>query len=210
MLEAAARARHVKPVGVECFEGVVGERPAVDEVLERVAELAAGRGRAARERSSSAGGSTFFDAAAELARIPGSEVVLRSGCYVVHDDGLYAARSPLAEDPLEPALELWADVLSCPEPGARDRGRRAPRRALRRRPPHRPARLPRRRAGHARLRDRHRAQRPARVRDRRRRLRPGDLLCLGISHPCGAFDRWRTLLEVDADYTVTRAIRTFF
>ena len=41
-------------------------------------------------------------------------------------------------------------------------------------------------------------------------LRPGDLLCLGISHPCGAFDRWRTLLEVDADYTVTRAIRTFF
>ena len=41
-------------------------------------------------------------------------------------------------------------------------------------------------------------------------LRPGDLLCLGISHPCGAFDRWRTLLEVDADYTVTRAIRTCF
>ena len=41
-------------------------------------------------------------------------------------------------------------------------------------------------------------------------LRPGDLLCLGISHPCGAFDRWRTLLEVDEDYTVTRAIRTFF
>ena len=41
-------------------------------------------------------------------------------------------------------------------------------------------------------------------------LRPGDLLCLGISHPCGAFDRWRTLLEVDPDYTVTRAIRTFF
>ena len=41
-------------------------------------------------------------------------------------------------------------------------------------------------------------------------LRPGDLLRLGISHPCGAFDRWRTLLEVDPDYTVTRAIRTFF
>ena len=38
----------------------------------------------------------------------------------------------------------------------------------------------------------------------------GDLLCLGISHPCGAFDRWRTLLEVDPHYTVTRAIRTFF
>src|SRR3954469_23466669 len=41
-------------------------------------------------------------------------------------------------------------------------------------------------------------------------LRPGDLLRLGISHPCGAFARWRTLLELAPDYTVPRAIRTFF
>ena len=38
VLDAAARSRHVTPVGVECFEGVVGERPAVDALLERVAE----------------------------------------------------------------------------------------------------------------------------------------------------------------------------
>jgi D-serine deaminase-like pyridoxal phosphate-dependent protein len=42
-------------------------------------------------------------------------VVLRSGCYLTHDDGLYARASPLPE--LRPALELWARVLSCPEPG---------------------------------------------------------------------------------------------
>ena len=41
-------------------------------------------------------------------------------------------------------------------------------------------------------------------------LEVGDLVCLGISHPCGAFDRWRTILEVDPEYSVTRAIRTFF
>ena len=44
VLEAAARARHVEPVGVECFEGVVGadrdEVRAVEEALERVADLA--------------------------------------------------------------------------------------------------------------------------------------------------------------------------
>ena len=44
VLEAAARARHVEPVGVECFEGVVGADrdgvPAVEEALERVADLA--------------------------------------------------------------------------------------------------------------------------------------------------------------------------
>ena len=30
---------------------------------------------------------------------------------------MYAASSPLTDDPFQPALELWTDVLSCPEPG---------------------------------------------------------------------------------------------
>ena len=110
--------------GVECFEGVVDGRPAVEELLERVAALAV----AGRERGLlpdpvllSAGGSIFFDAAAGLRAIS-DHVVLRSGCYLTHDDGIYEAASPLgrthgASDPLLPALELWTDVLSCPEPG---------------------------------------------------------------------------------------------
>jgi D-serine dehydratase len=219
VLEAAARARQVEPVGVECFEGVVGDRRAVEDVLERVAELATtGRGQFARDRVIvSAGGSVFFDAAAALARIPDAEVVLRSGCSVVHDHGMYEAASPLARsrgasDPLEPALELWADVLSCPEPGLAIAG------AGRRDAPFDaglPTVLRAYRGGEpvtlgtatvTELNDQHAfvGVEPADA------LRPGDLLCLGISHPCGAFDRWRTLLEVDEDYTVTRAIRTFF
>jgi D-serine deaminase-like pyridoxal phosphate-dependent protein len=211
VLDAAARSRHVTPVGVECFEGVVDERGAVDALLERVAEIGAAYfgGRPLL----SAGGSIFFDAAAELAR-SGAEVVLRSGCYVVHDDGIYEAASPLgrtrgASDPLEPALELWADVLSCPEPGRAIAG------AGRRDAPYD--------AGLPRVLRAYRDGEPLELADATVTelndqhafvsadgLRPGDLLCLGISHPCGAFDRWRTLLEVDAGYTVTRAIRTFF
>ena len=44
------------------------------------------------------------------------------------------------------------------------------------------------------------------------RMIPAQALLSSIPGPAqrGAFDRWRTLLEVDPDYTVTRAIRTFF
>jgi hypothetical protein len=37
-----------------------------------------------------------------------------------------------------------------------------------------------------------------------------DLLRTSASRTRAARSRWRTLLEVDGDYTVTRAIRTFF
>ena len=141
-------------------------------------------------------------------------VVLRSGCYVTHDDGMYEAASPLARshaasDPLLPALELWTDVLSCPEPGRAILGvgrRDAPYDAGL------PTVLRAYRGGEP------VALGPATVTELNDQhafvsatgLEVGDLVCLGISHPCGAFDRWRTVLEVDPEYTVTRAIRTFF
>ena len=216
VLEAAARAPLVEPVGVECFEGVVEGRRAVDALLERVAALAI----AGRERGLlpdpvllSAGGSIFFDAAAGLRGIS-DHVVLRSGCYVTHDDGMYEAASPLARshaasDPLLPALELWTDVLSCPEPGRAILGvgrRDAPYDAGL------PTVLRAYRGGETVVLG------PATVTELNDQhafvsatgLEVGDLVCLGISHPCGAFDRWRTVLEVDPEYTVTRAIRTFF
>ena len=216
VLEAAARARHVQPVGVECFEGVVGDRPAVEALLERVAGVASAgleRGLLPDPVLLSAGGSIFFDAAAGLARLS-DHVVLRSGCYLSHDDGMYEAASPLARsqgasDPLLPALELWADVLSCPEPGRAIVG------AGRRDAPYDaglPTVLRAYRGGEPLALD---APMVTELNDQHAfvtagGLEPGDLICLGISHPCGAFDRWRTVLEVDKHYTVTRAIRTFF
>ena len=47
-------------------------------------------------------------------------VVLRSGCYLTHDSGMYERLSPLPSRDgargFQPAMELWAHVLSRPEP----------------------------------------------------------------------------------------------
>ncbi|GED99174.1 alanine racemase [Gordonia crocea] len=66
-----------------------------------------------------AGGSTFPDrvvaAAAPVRAVPGAVVTLRSGCYIVHDHGLYQRVSPIAG--LVPAVTVRAEVLSTPESG---------------------------------------------------------------------------------------------
>jgi len=48
------------------------------------------------------------------------EGVLRSGCYVTHDHSSYGGPPPHGEpgySGLIPALELWSEILSTPEPG---------------------------------------------------------------------------------------------
>ena len=73
----------------------------------------------------SAGGSAFFDVVVDHLRGPwpsGADVrvVLRSGCYLTHDSGMYERLSPLPSRDgargFQPAMELWAHVLSRPEP----------------------------------------------------------------------------------------------
>jgi len=85
----------------------------------------------------SAGGSVYFErVVAVLAerhdpdgeRGPRTRVVLRSGSYVAHDHDLYRRLTPFARDttpPIDgvsgresflPAIELWASVISRPEP----------------------------------------------------------------------------------------------
>jgi D-serine deaminase-like pyridoxal phosphate-dependent protein len=169
-----------------------------------------------------AGGSAFFDVvAAELTRAgPGYRVVLRSGAYVSHDHGLYAGLTPgaagstgRAGPALVPALELWAQVLSRPEPelallcaGRRDtsfdQGMPVPLRI---------GGPDGRQAGAE-------GMRVLRLDDQHAylsvpgdcALAPGDLVCLGISHPCTAFDKWRVIPVTDDDYRVVDAVHTFF
>jgi D-serine deaminase-like pyridoxal phosphate-dependent protein len=107
--------------GVEGFEGTL-PADAVDPYLARLRELVQvldARRAFGDEIIATAGGSAFFDRVVEALRFDGLSrpvrVVLRSGCYITHDDGLYAESTPLPE--LRAALELWARVLSCPEPG---------------------------------------------------------------------------------------------
>lgn len=169
----------------------------------------------------SAGGSAWFDVVA--ARLPGDWLpghrvlpVLRSGAYVTHDDGYYREHTPFTrvrgEGGLEAALELWAQVLSTPEPGLAIAGmgkRDAPfDEGL-------PVPTGIRRASGAvapaggltvtRLMDQHAFLAVDGV-----EVRPGDLVRFGISHPCTAFDKWRAIPLVDDAGVVVDVIRTYF
>ena len=70
-----------------------------------------------------AGGSAYFDVVADelggvqCAGLP-ALTLLRSGCYVTHDHGLYQSRTPFnrINGELRPALRVWASVISRPEP----------------------------------------------------------------------------------------------
>lgn len=219
--------------GVEVYEGVAADETQVRGLLRRtVACLQRLRDEDAFARQPvllSGAGSAWFDVVAEefaaLARDPGVEVVLRPGCYLTHDVGIYRtaaqrihAGNPVARQmgsSLQPALQLWACVQSRPEPeraivglGKRDAAFDAgfPLPALHYRPGWD---APQTAPEHWRIgamMDQH-AFLEVRAGDE---LQVGDLLCFDISHPCLTFDKWRHLLVVDDDHRVVDAVSTLF
>ncbi|MFB7879194.1 amino acid deaminase [Nocardia sp. NPDC056064] len=172
-----------------------------------------------------AGGSAYpelvVDALAGLATADGSTtVVLRSGAYLVHDDGFYASISPLTAPAMAPGLRAamhgWARVVSRPEPelalldgGKRDfpfdEGLPVPQLVV-----GGPALPPG--AEVTALNDQHTFLRlpGATAAD----LPVGSVVRLGLSHPCTAFDKWRLIPVIDdADAErprVRELIRTYF
>lgn len=171
----------------------------------------------------SAGGSAFLDTchAAMPSEIEGMPVerVIRPGCYVTHDHGLYERITrpdgrPLPGLPdLQPALEVWGAVLSTPEPGLAivGVGKRdvsydvEPPIAVWRHRPGSDAPEPAEAMKTVALWDQHLALAfPGDA------VRVGDLVGFGISHPCATFDRWTALLTVDESWRVTGAVTTIF
>jgi D-serine deaminase-like pyridoxal phosphate-dependent protein len=221
-LEVAAAVRRAGTLaltGTAGYEGGIG-RDGGKETLDAVTSYC----RRLRDLASqlampivTAGGSAYFEVvAAELADCAAA-VVLRSGCYLTHDHGEYAAIGPSARGlgpELRPAIELWASVLSCPEPGlalacagrrdvAFDQGMPIP---LRLRRSSDGTIEPAEELTVTRLDDQHAyiTVPPG------SELTPGDLICFGISHPCTTFDKWRVIPVVDDDYRVIDAVHTFF
>ncbi|MFL5790231.1 MAG: alanine racemase [Actinomycetota bacterium] len=217
---AVARRPELSLVGVAGYEGTIGHErtPAVLSdvdafvgLLGDISERLVASGLVEAEPIISAGGSLFFDRVAALA--DRGRVVLRSGCTITHDHGLYERGSPLSGGPgprLRPAIEAWGSVLSRPEPevavigiGKRDVPFDVePPVALRTRDDARSL------EGLVveRLMDQHAICRvPATL-----RLHVGDVVAFGISHPCAAFDRRRVLFELDDDDGVVGAIATLF
>jgi D-serine dehydratase len=221
--------------GIECYEGSITKGDSahdsreVGALMQRVVEAAQECDRrgffGGDEVLMTAGGSALFDLVTsgllpELSRpVRG---VLRSGCYVTHDHGSYMRLLHKVEErlgkseSLQPAIEVWAMVQSCPEPGLAilSCGKRdisydlelpmalywhvsgeASRRAL-------PAgwELTALNDQHAYLRYPAGQAGPA----------VGDLIGMGISHPCTTFDKWRWLPVVDDGYAIIDAVTTRF
>ena len=138
-LELAARlhaSAAVRLVGVECYEGLAasGNTEHDQPYAQRLTDLLVAVAKACDEQNLfdssevllSAGGSAIFDlVSSALTTDLGRPVqgLLRSGCYVTNDQGNYkrmmsavAARTGCGSG-LEAAMEVWARVQSCPEPG---------------------------------------------------------------------------------------------
>jgi D-serine dehydratase len=220
--------------GIECYEGLWATgRSAEDEalvagLLQRVADLAQACDREqlfdGDEVLVSAGGSSIFDLVAPRLKPALSKPVrgvLRSGCYVTHDHGSYQRYMAVMDTRLacghglQAALQVWALVQSVPEDGLAilSAGKRdcsydieMPIPATWHRPGA-PASMPA----------------PAEwkvsaMNDQHAYLRfgggaapqVGDLVGLGISHPCTTFDKWRWMAVVDERYDVVDAITTYF
>ncbi len=229
--DAVAASRNLRLVGVAGYEGALSAKTerGVRDWLDRLVALArafdaAGRFADARQIVISAGGSAWFDAVAdafagigELSR-PALKL-LRSGAYVTHDDGHYREVTPFREraadqGSLHPALRLWAQVVSRPEPGLAllNAGKRdAPYdmdlpvpRVVRD-----PATGALREADGltvSALADQHAFVRVGEG----VALEVGEWVGLGLSHPCTSFDKWQLIPVVTADGTVTDLVRTFF
>jgi D-serine deaminase-like pyridoxal phosphate-dependent protein len=200
---AAASSPRVEVAGVTGYEGKLST---VDEVRAFLGTLRAAAGAipAAGPVVVSAGGSVYFDVVADELTGHGYDVIVRPGAYVTHDHGYYAEHSPLSAS-LRPALELWAQVLSVPEPGLAivGMGRRDA-------PYDEGLPVPLCRADGAPLSGTVEALNDQHAYLRADGLRPGDLVRFGISHPCSAFDRWRVIPVVDDADRVIDLIHTYF
>nr|WP_198429068.1 alanine racemase [Nocardia bovistercoris] len=230
--DAIRRAKSLVLAGVGGYEGVLGTdrgptaqfvvRGYLDEIGALHRELAA-RGWYEDSAIVTAGGSAYQDLVIErLADCAdaATTVILRSGAYLVHDDGFYADISPLsperAAEPLRSAMHGWARVVSRPEPGLAlldagkrdlpyDKGLPVPQLVI---GSVDTVRIPG--AAVTELNDQHAYMRlPADA-----ELSVGDVVRLGLSHPCTAFDKWRLIPVVDdADALRPRVIdlvHTFF
>ncbi|HEC2564103.1 TPA: amino acid deaminase [Raoultella ornithinolytica] len=218
--------------GLELYEGVLhgdDPQPQVEALLRQAAGLACQMAPLVEgEFILTGAGTVWYDVVCNVwlaAQKPARcRVVIRPGCYITHDMGIYEiarqeliARDPIACDlggDLTSALELMAMVQSVPEAdravvnfGKRDCAFDAG--------------LPQPVAHY-----RHGKVLPLQadeivsvgIMDQHCMLRlapgcdvqVGDIVVFGTSHPCLTFDKWKTLLLVDDEYNVLEELDTLF
>lgn len=219
--------------GVEFFEGVFDDEAFIRRLAERAVhvtgELLRQNRFDRRPPILTGAGSSWYDLVAEVFSSTGLgdqvEAVLRPGCYLTHDVGIYRraqerilAHNPIAQrmhSGLVPAMQVWAYVQSVPEQekaivtlGKRDAAFDAglPSPALHYRPG---SAAPVTASAHwnlTRMMDQHAFLHIDAGDD----IRVGDMIGFDISHPCLTFDKWRVLPILNAEYQVIDMVQTYF
>jgi D-serine dehydratase len=236
-----AAAPHLALRGVEGYEGTVLAKT-IEEREERIGAFVdhlASIGTACVKEQLfteypvilTAGGSAFYDIVVDhfhAANIGAPIVIVtRSGCYLTHDSLQYEKwfdrireRNPKIRQisgSFLPALEVWAYVQSCPEPGrvivtagkrdiSHDAEMPIPEQWFRPGFHRKPQPVVEGEYVLTRIHDQHinlsvPVEHPYKV---------GDMISFGVSHPCTTFDKWQVIPVVDAEYNVVSAIKTFF
>ena len=221
--------------GIELYEGVMHGDDAQSKIEQFLREAAGLLRRLhqqgllnAEQAILTGAGSSWYDVVcniwSEEALPANCRVVIRPGCYITHDRGIYqdAQNAVLARDSyacdlageLTSALELVALVQSVPEPGrvivnfgkrdaAFDAGLPQP--------------IAHYRNG-VRLQSGTQHMMTHGIMDQHAMLscpaefpvQVGDILVFATSHPCLTFDKWKTLFLIDDNYNVIETIETFF
>jgi len=219
--------------GIEIYEGVLSDETVIRDFLRRAVRVT--RTLLDEDRFPSppvlisGAGSVWYDVVAEIFSSAGLgdhvQIVLRPGCYLSHDVGAYRqaqarilSQNSIAQQMdsgLVPALKIWAYVQSRPEPeqaivtmGKRDVAFDAglPVAALRFRPGQTEPQAAPPHWQVTKIMDQH-AFLHIRADDD---LRVGDMLAFDILHPCLTFDKWRTILIVNARYDIVDVVETWF
>ena len=218
--------------GIEVYEGVLSQTEAVSQFLEYAVatckQLIADNAFDTQQVMITAGGSAFYDLVCEAFHpdklTQNMVAVLRPGCYVTHDQGIYEqaqqqilARNELAcslETELTSYLEIWAYVQSIPEPGrviigfgkrdaAFDAGFPIPSLQV---------------DQNGQVSKADPAWKIEKMMDQHAMmkvpldctLRVGDIVAFATSHPCLTFDKWRYINVIDDSYNVVDVIETYF
>jgi len=226
--------------GVATYEGSAA-RATLDETLAAISGLmtlaAEALGEVRRlagpdaELIATAGGSSYFDLVVRglkpaVERDARASLVLRSGSIFFHDHGVYdrglealdvrggfslGGEVVAARDAFRPALRVWAEVLSRPEPelaicglGMRDVSfdQDFPRPLI----VHRGGRALPSSARVTKLNDQHAFLSVAAA----DHIAVGDVVEFGVSHPCTCLDRYSFVFGVDGEGFVRHAFPTYF
>lgn len=238
LIDIISQSQSLQLCGVSFYEGVIHGNEAqanicqfIDKVKKLTNDLADLNVFANPEVIITGAGSAWYDVVTEQLMADDHlnnikyQVIIRPGCYLIHDTGIYQVaqeqvleRSQLACDvtgELTSSLELWAYVHSIPESGfaiiglgkrdaAFDAGLPTPEYV------YRPGDIAPRKVDDSwqvtDIMDQH-CMMKITANDS---LLPGDIVIFSTSHPCLTIDKWRHIGIRDENFVVNKTIATFF